>query len=659
MNDDNKKNDEAEENAENAENVDADNALEDEGFDSFEDTVDENLEDSLDEELSEFEDWQGEEEEDINLLDEDYSPEEAGASSIEEDFSDFESQVISDQASLDKKRKSGSIIKLLITVLLLGGIVAAGAYGYFSYKDEILALINPPQLQQLAVQDDNKPSAVPSENNNGDINIDNPVEDDMAMNVPGLDENTNIESFLPQPTPISETDVVAEPDMLDQSQDASPSLSQVIDNTQETLFDPQNVPAQATQMADAAMQSARNAGETVLNQANDVMDAIPVDRVEPQEPMNMLGNTDIEEPNMNPANNAAEEAQTAGDFTDELYDPNEYDQSQEMNDSVIIADNNEDNSTSEDISDLAEVQIVNPGAVINAPKVNQNNAPKEPMVQEGPVVQTEAKPEPQEEIKITEEIKVVAAEPKKVAEPAPTSRSSSPSSSASSVEIPETKPKIDPYRAERNTTVYNLIQNQDLQMARRALSQKRYEDSLKIFERLYAQNPNNYDVAIGRALSLQYLGYNEQALKAYNGILASNPNDPIANNNKEMILSMSPTQRAAQPAIATQQRSTRDFANEASPLPTAGTNDIVLAKQAVSMVQNGQPDRAIELIEKAMQIAPNNPMHVYNAAIIYDQAGQVSRAIKHYERALELDSISGMDNNLPRGLIYDRLAVIR
>ena len=152
------------------------------------------------------------------------------------------------------------------------------------------------------------------------------------------------------------------------------------------------------------------------------------------------------------------------------------------------------------------------------------------------------------------------------------------------------------------------------------MSQGRYEDALQIYNRLYAKNPDNFEIIRGRNAALKYLGQTTSA--------------------------------------ATSQSYTQQL-TQSFDQPVSGHASVEYARQAVSAASKGDNAAAMQLIEKAMNADPRNAMHAYNAAIIYDRAGDRSSAIRYYEKALELDALYGSNKELPRGQIYDRLAVIR
>jgi hypothetical protein len=61
----------------------------------------------------------------------------------------------------------------------------------------------------------------------------------------------------------------------------------------------------------------------------------------------------------------------------------------------------------------------------------------------------------------------------------------------------------------------------------------------------------------------------------------------------------------------------------------------------------------------AAGMEPENPIHVYNMAVIADTSKKQKDAVLFYEEALEIDAVYGSKSSLPRDEIYERLARIR
>ncbi|HBR69789.1 MAG TPA: occlusion derived virus envelope protein 66, partial [Rhodospirillaceae bacterium] len=85
----------------------------------------------------------------------------------------------------------------------------------------------------------------------------------------------------------------------------------------------------------------------------------------------------------------------------------------------------------------------------------------------------------------------------------------------------------------------------------------------------------------------------------------------------------------------------------------------VAAQIAVVQAKLGNLEEALHFLGIASSMEPNNAGHVYNMAVIADRAGSKSEAVKYYEQALELDSIYGRGETIPRESVYERLANIR
>jgi tetratricopeptide (TPR) repeat protein len=181
--------------------------------------------------------------------------------------------------------------------------------------------------------------------------------------------------------------------------------------------------------------------------------------------------------------------------------------------------------------------------------------------------------------------------------------------------------------------------------AQRAMSLGRYASALQIFEDLHRSNSRSPQVAMGRAIALQRLGRLEEAVLAYNDFLALKPNDINARVNMLGVMSQK------YPAVALRQL--LDLRREHS------SHVGVTAQLAVTYAQTNDIDNAMKFLGVAAGMEPENPIHVYNMAVIADTSKKQKDAVLFYEEALEIDAVYGSKSSLPRDEIYERLARIR
>ena len=181
--------------------------------------------------------------------------------------------------------------------------------------------------------------------------------------------------------------------------------------------------------------------------------------------------------------------------------------------------------------------------------------------------------------------------------------------------------------------------------AERAVKLGRFDSALEIYDRLYATNKRDPNILMGRAITLQKLGLADEAITAYEELLKIRPKNIDAQINMIGIMA------ERYPAVALRRL---DDLSKNNP-----RNVGVMAQAAFihAKIQNF-PD-AIRLLGMAASLEPRNAGHLYNMAIIADQAGSSDEAIKYYEKALETDALYGSSKSIPRDAVYERLAQLR
>lgn len=563
--------------------------------------------------FEDFEDWDDANDLDLDNFDEAVLEDDFTPGSIDEDFSDFEQQVQNDQvAAMASKKGSGGALKTIFSLVVIGGLIGGGIYGYFTFKDDFAKLLD----AQSFIETDTSLSA---DNYFDDLKA--PSDSQVQQGQEGYDfanRGGRVEDALPQPTPITEEEGVAEPMPLNEEMPESVTLSEVISNgsDDEPLYDvlAEETAEMADQAVDAFGEALNDAEEMAENTVED-MSAFVEDPLAQEETMDQTPAQPVEQ---------AMQDVVPDPLADENYNPfGDPVSAREMEKTVSEVTASSEEMIPEELVGEADVVAQAPESDMDLftdetkEIVEENDIPVADVVPAEEIVTTF--PEIEEEPEVIEEVQIeqkVAEEPAPVSKPAP------------KVTIEKKKPAIDPdvyASASKEATVYELIQTQDLALARSAMSQGRYEDALQIYNRLYAKNPDNFEIIRGRNAALKYLGQTP----------SSATNSAVTSQS----YTQQPTQSFDQ--------------------PVSGHASVEYARQAVSAASKGNNAAAMQLIEKAMNADPRNAMHAYNAAIIYDRAGDRSSAIRYYEKALELDALYGSNKELPRGQIYDRLAVIR
>jgi Flp pilus assembly protein TadD len=181
--------------------------------------------------------------------------------------------------------------------------------------------------------------------------------------------------------------------------------------------------------------------------------------------------------------------------------------------------------------------------------------------------------------------------------------------------------------------------------ADRAIKLGRYEAALEIYNSLHAKNRRDPNVLMGRAVALHNLGRTEEAIRAYEELLDIRPKNVEARVNMLGVLGQK------YPAVALQRLLKL---REESPDHVG-----IVAQIAVVQAQMARYDEAIRYLGVAASMEPNNASHVYNMAVIADRAGNKKEAIRFYEDALEVDTLSGAGQSIPRDVIFARLAQLR
>lgn len=216
---------------------------------------------------------------------------------------------------------------------------------------------------------------------------------------------------------------------------------------------------------------------------------------------------------------------------------------------------------------------------------------------------------------------------------------------------PTAPEKVDPLSRPAGKIIYvqkdfDAGEDQSLLVsARRALSLERYDSALGFYDQLYAKNPRDARVLMGKAVALQNLGQIQTAIKTYEELLDVDP------NNLEAEVSMLGLVKTRFPALALKRLLELYESNPNE----AGLN----AQIGMSYAEIGNIREGLRYLGTAVSLEPNNPSYYYNLAVVSDRAGDFKNAITYYEEALSKDTIYAAGRSLPRDSIYERLSVIR
>lgn len=181
--------------------------------------------------------------------------------------------------------------------------------------------------------------------------------------------------------------------------------------------------------------------------------------------------------------------------------------------------------------------------------------------------------------------------------------------------------------------------------ANRALELGRYESALELFNELHRKNKRDARILMGRGITQQKLGMNDQAILSYEALLEINP------KSIDAVINLTGLIREQYPEVAL--RRLGDLQKEYP------SNAGIAAQLGLIFASRGANKEALVALGKAASLQPNNATHVYNMAVISDRMGNKQQAINYYERALEADAVYGDGRSVPRESIYDRLSRLR
>lgn len=181
--------------------------------------------------------------------------------------------------------------------------------------------------------------------------------------------------------------------------------------------------------------------------------------------------------------------------------------------------------------------------------------------------------------------------------------------------------------------------------ANRASALGRHEAALDIYEKLLDKNPKQPGILLGYASTLQKLGQDDEAVRAYERVLDIQPDNIDAHINLLGLIS------SRYPAVALQRL---DDLQREHP-----DNISIIGQMAFVQANSGRYEEALRSYGKIAAMQPDIAKHLFNLAVVADRAGMKSEAIKYYEKALDVDTIYGGGRSVPRDTIFDRLANLR
>lgn len=183
-----------------------------------------------------------------------------------------------------------------------------------------------------------------------------------------------------------------------------------------------------------------------------------------------------------------------------------------------------------------------------------------------------------------------------------------------------------------------------LTAARTALAQDQNGAALEMFNNLYAQYPKDSRVQIGRAVAMQRVGKNDEALAAYEEVLNNDP------RNLEALTNMLGILNGQESATALDK-----LKQLAQVYPF---NADIAAQLGMMYGQNGDYPNAVKYLDVSDNLKPGNVAVLYNRAIAYDKLGKRDEAVSLYRKLVQLSGDGVLDPSYPIEAIKKRLAAL-
>lgn len=181
--------------------------------------------------------------------------------------------------------------------------------------------------------------------------------------------------------------------------------------------------------------------------------------------------------------------------------------------------------------------------------------------------------------------------------------------------------------------------------ARAALANRQTRAALNLFDELALDYPQDTRILMGRAVALQQLGLQTDALAAYEKVLVAEP------KNLEALTNMLGLIRSQDPALALAKLKELRAAYPA--------RADITAQLGIAYGATGDFANALRYLDIADALDGGNPHIAYNKAIVYDRMGQTAQATALYRHILQLAADNKLAQPLPLDTIRNRLSVLR
>lgn len=184
-----------------------------------------------------------------------------------------------------------------------------------------------------------------------------------------------------------------------------------------------------------------------------------------------------------------------------------------------------------------------------------------------------------------------------------------------------------------------------LKQGRSALMQNRHMAALQMFNEMHQDFPRDTRVAMGRALALQKVGQHEQALDAYEDILANDP------KNLEALTNMLGILKVQNPSLALEKLTELRAAYPYNP-------DIA-AQLGVAHAGLQSYAEALKFFDIADALRPGNGYVLFNRAVTMDRMGHEEQAASLYRVILRMAAEGALKEPVPLDAVRNRLGAMR
>lgn len=178
-----------------------------------------------------------------------------------------------------------------------------------------------------------------------------------------------------------------------------------------------------------------------------------------------------------------------------------------------------------------------------------------------------------------------------------------------------------------------------------ALGQNRYVAALELFNNMYREFPDNPQVLMGRAVSMQKLGQHSSALSAYEDVLRVDPRNLEALTNMLGILKEQDTNTAL--FNLKQLRELYPY------------NAEITAQLGMIYGMQGDFANSVKYLDMADALKPNDMNILFNKAVAYDKMGKSREAADIYRKIVYRASYDSVERTFPIEAVKRRLASIK